>query len=689
MDEFKKDKKRVEELIKILEKANNDYYVLQAPTLTDYEYDQYLRELEGLELKHPSLVNPHSPTQKVGAAVASTPFSKIKHAKPLLSISNAFTDEEVQRFVERSLDETNSKQAIEYVCEPKFDGLAMSIVYINGLFSYAATRGDGETGEDVSLNIKTISSIPHDLTSAFKSLNLNVPQRLEVRGEVFMEKNIFNEVNQLLVKTGKKTYVNPRNAASGSLRNLDTNITKRNKLSFFAYAIGPAEGWTPPGNHYQTLQELKKLGFPICPLVKLVNSEKDLLDYYTKIGQERDSLPYDIDGVVYKVNDYQLQEKWGYLNRSPRFALAHKFPPQEVMTELLAIDIQVGRTGALTPVARLKPVFVSGVTVSNATLHNLDQIEKLDIRVGDMVMIRRAGDVIPEVVSVDLTRRQKNKEYLSFTMPSSCPVCNSKVLREEGKAAFRCSGGWACSAQQKNMIEHFCSRLAMNIEQLGESVVDLLVDKNLIHTPADIYKIKKEMLLKLPLFGEKKASNLLKSINHSKNNIELHRFIYSLGIKEVGEATAKNLSKSLKNIDSLMKATEDDLLKIQDVGPVASQSLVNFFKDKFNLAWLNELKSLNVWPQENNLKINNSSSIANKTFVITGTHSVSREELKEKLENLGAKVASAISKKTDYLLCGEEAGSKLEKAKELGITVIDENGLNNLINPSQSKKPKP
>lgn len=676
---------KINDLRKVLEKANFDYYVSQSPTLTDQEYDKHFKELEALEEKYPQYATSDSPTKKVGGYVENS-FKPVVHERPMLSIGNAFEEDDIQKFcgdAKKDLNESN----IEFSVEPKFDGLALSIVYKNGFLSQAATRGDGTTGEDVTENVKTIKDIPWDIRPFFQENGLAIPDRLEVRGEVFMTHKAFKEINERAIARNEKTYVNPRNAASGSLRNLDPRVTAQRKLSFFTYGLGVCEGFQEANNHYDTLQLLKAVGLPVSDLAKKVKGQQALIDYYNYIGSVRDKLPFDIDGVVYKVNSYDLQDKWGFLNREPKWAKAHKFPAQEAFTTVLDIDVQVGRTGSITPVARLKPVFVGGVTVSNATLHNMDEINRKDVRIGDTVAVRRAGDVIPEVAFVAKDKREPGKDYKRFSMPSSCPCCNSPVMKEDDKAIYRCTGGLLCSAQLKFSLVHYTSRLAMNIESLGEKVVELLVEHNLVRDVTDFYKLNKSDLLILPLFGEKKANNVLENIEASKQDIELNRFIYSLGIKEVGESTAKLLAKKFQSLDNFMNATEEDLLSIRDVGPVASKSVITFLNDDRNIKILNELGRLGVWPKT--VLVNTQSDLFDgMTFVITGTLSKGREEFKKMIEDMGGKVSGSVSKKVNYLLCGENAGSKLADAQKNNVTVLSEDDFINLCSGSQNK-PKP
>lgn len=686
MNNFNDIKKRVEELTHILEKANFDYYVTQSPTLTDQEYDKSFKELKEIEENYPEFDFPESPTKKVGGAVENS-FAPVIHAKPLLSIGNAFETEDIDKFCNNASKDLNLDKEIEYSAEPKFDGLALSIVYKDGIIFQAATRGDGFTGEDVTENVKTIKDIPWNIKNYFEKKGIPVPPRVEVRGEVFMTHKSFEETNKLAILNGEKPKVNPRNAASGALRNLDPKVTASRKLSFYTYALGVCENFVTPDNHFDTLQLLKEIGLPVCDLATKVYGKQGLLDYYKKIGDMRDSLPFDIDGVVYKVNDYGLQEEWGFLNREPKWAKAHKFPAQEAFTKLLDIDIQVGRTGAMTPVARLEPVFVGGVTVSNATLHNMDEINRKDIRIGDVVAVRRAGDVIPEVAFVAVDKRQDNGNYKKFSMPSVCPCCGSNVLKEDDKAIYRCSGGLVCSAQVKFSLIHFTSRLAMNIEACGEKFVEQALEKGLVKDITDFFKLNREQLLTLPLFGDRKAQIVLENVESSKTDIELNRFIYALGIKEVGEATAKLLAKKFLSMENFMNASEEELLSIKDVGPVATKSILMFINDPRNIKIINELDKLGVWPKQ--VEVNaNQTLFEGKTFVITGTLSKGREEFKKIIEDCGGKVSGSVSKKTSYLLCGEAAGSKLDDAKKHGVTVLDEDAFNALL-PQNSSSLKP
>jgi DNA ligase (NAD+) len=682
-------KSKIKDLSKTLEKANFDYYVSQSPTLTDQEYDKKFKELSELEEKYPEYASPDSPTKKVGGYVENS-FEPVTHERPMLSIGNAFEEEDIEKFAANAKKDLNEVN-VEYAVEPKFDGLALSVVYEKGFLTLAATRGDGTTGENVTENVKTIKDIPWDIRPYFQQNGLPIPDRLEVRGEVIMTHKVFKEINEKAVATNGKTFVNPRNAASGALRNLDPRVTAKRKLSFFTYGLGVCEGFDEADNHYDTLQLLKKIGLPVSELAKKVKGKQGLLDYYEHIGSIRDNLPFDIDGVVYKVNSYNLQAKWGFLNREPKWAKAHKFPAQEAFTVVQGIDVQVGRTGSITPVARLKPVYVGGVTVSNATLHNMDEINRKDVRIGDIVAVRRAGDVIPEVAFVAVDKREPGKQYKKFVMPTTCPCCNSPVVKEDDKAIYRCSGGLVCSAQLKFSLVHYTSRLAMNIESLGEKVVELLVENELVEDITDFYKLQKQDLLTLPLFGEKKANNVLENIEASKQNIELNRFIYALGIKEVGESTAKLLAKKFQSLENFMNAREEDLISIKDVGPVATKSVIAFLNDDRNIKILNELGSLGVWPKP--VLVNTQLNVfEGLTFVITGTLSKGREEFKKIIEDMGGKVSGSVSKKVNYVLAGENAGSKLTDAEEINqkagtkiVEILDEQAFLNLCSGSLNK----
>lgn len=685
-------KTKLDELQAKIEDANYRYYVLDDPSLPDHEYDQLLRELERLEQAYPALVNAQSPSKRVGHSVQSA-FGKVTHQMPMLSLSNAFTDSEIEDFMQR-LANTVPAAALEFSCEPKLDGLAISLRYENGVLIQAATRGDGEEGEDVTANVRTIRSIPLHLRCA------HFPQVLEVRGEVFMPRQAFLKFNQEALKNSEKTLANPRNGAAGSLRQLDPNITAKRPLSFYAYALGKVEGMPMPAKHSDILSMLQACGLPVSPEVRIVKGLQDVLDYYRDIQQRRDNLPYEIDGVVYKLNSIAWQEELGFVSRSPRWAIAHKFPALEQATTVLGIDVQVGRTGAITPVARLQAVNVAGVTVTNATLHNADQIERLGVRVGDRVIVRRAGDVIPEVVRVMLQDRPCNERgealHAPFRMPKSCPVCGSEVVRESDESVARCSGGFFCDAQRKQAIIHFASRKAMDIVGLGDRIVEDLVTFNLAHHAADLYALDLGTLqemrrLNLAQNGQaehaaakaepvKWAENLLASIAKSKQT-RLDRFIYALGIRDVGETTAKNLAKEFGDLPALMQADYERLLQIADVGPVVAKRIVTFFAQAHNREVIAALIKAGVhWPV-NEMKEQAPGPLAGQTFVLTGSlQNFTREMASEKLESLGAKMASSVSKKTSVLVAGSEAGSKLSKAQDLNIPVWNETQLLDYLN---------
>ncbi len=662
-----------------LERHSYLYYVLDKPEIPDAEYDKLFRELERLEAEYPLLATPDSPTRRVGAAPLAE-FSQLTHRVPMLSLNNAFEDEEVIAF-DRRVREGLVVEMLEYAVDPKFDGLAISLIYENGILVQGATRGDGYAGEDVTANLRTIKAIPLRLHTA------NPPQLLEVRGEVLILKADFEKLNRQQREKGDKEFANPRNAAAGSLRQLDPRITATRPLTFFAYGLGSVEGVNLPRKLSAVMDYLGGLRVPVCRERKVVHGVEGLLDYYRMIGARRDGLPYDIDGVVYKVNDLDSQERLGYVARAPRFAVAHKFPAQEAITELMGIDVQVGRTGALTPVARLKPIFVGGATVSNATLHNEDEIRRKDVRIGDTVIVRRAGDVIPEVVGVVLGKRHPGaQEYSLLEQYPVCPVCGSHVIRLPDEAAARCSGGLFCPAQRKQAILHFASRRAMDIEGMGDKLVDQLVDKELIHTPADLYKLGMNTLANLDRMAEKSASNTLVAIEASKKTT-LARFIFALGIRNVGEATAKDLARHFGGLDALMDADEGALQQVPDVGPVVAQSIAQFFAEPHNREVIAQLADAGVHWEEGVGSPISTSPISGKTFVLTGTlPSLTRDEAKERIEGLGGKVSGSVSKKTDYVVAGAEAGSKLAKAQELGLVILDENKLKELLGEDAWKK---
>ncbi|MBT8542441.1 NAD-dependent DNA ligase LigA [Polynucleobacter paneuropaeus] len=655
-------------LQKELARLEHAYYVLDAPLLPDIEYDRLYRELLEIEAAHPEWITSESLSQRVGGA-ALKEFDSVEHVVPMLSLNNAFEDAELIAFDRRCREGLNVKQ-VDYAGELKFDGLAISLRYENGSLVRAGTRGDGASGEDVTANIKTVRAIP------LRLLGKNIPAVLEVRGEVFMYLEDFLKMNQLAAAQGEKEFANPRNAAAGSLRQLDSKITAKRPLSFFAYGLGALEpqGWLP-ATHEELLNRYVDLGLPVCTERKVLKSVEDMLAFYHEIEAKRDSLPYDIDGIVYKVNSIAEQNTLGFVSRAPRFALAHKFPAQEALTTVLGIDVQVGRTGAITPVARLAPVEVGGVTVTNATLHNEDEVKRKDVRIGDTVTVRRAGDVIPEVVSVIKERRPKSAT--EFVMPSRCPVCDSHIERLADEAVARCSGGLFCGAQRKQALIHFAHRRALDIEGLGEKIVDQLVDQNLVRTPADLYRLGFAALANLERMGEKSADNLIQAINQSRNTT-LARFIFALGIRHVGETTAKDLANHYQSMHALMDASLEDFLTVQDVGPVVADSIVSFMEEAHNREVIEQLLASGMQLSVEKKVI--SAAVVGKTFVLTGTFpSLSRDQAKDLLEKAGAKVAGSVSKKTDYVVAGTDAGSKLSKAEELGITVIDEQTMLDLL----------
>jgi len=661
---------RVEKLREIINQHNYQYYVLNDPAVPDAEYDRLMQELISLEKENPELVTKDSPTQRVGAIPLDS-FTEVKHAMPMLSLNNAFDEEEMAAF-DRRVRETLEQDQIKYVGETKFDGLAVSLLYEDGVLTQAATRGDGTTGEDVTQNARTIWGIPLSLQSEI------FPKRIEVRGEIYMTHQAFDKLNEKQKAKKEKLFVNPRNAAAGSMRQLDSRITADRELSFFAYSVGQIEGdmWSPEITcHSEMLTRLKTLGLPVSPETIVLVGFKACLLYYRAIEKCRSNLDYDIDGVVFKVNDFRQQEIMGFVSRAPRWAIAYKFPPEEELTQILDIEIQVGRTGALTPVARLEPVFVGGVTVTNATLHNEDEIKRKDVRVGDTVIVRRAGDVIPEVLKVVLERRPDKTE--AFKLPSKCPICDSDVEREEGEAVFRCSGGLYCSAQQIQAIIHFASRRAMNIDGLGDKLIEQLVEKGLIKNVADLYGLTQEQLAELERMAEKSASNIIEALKKSKETT-LDRFIYALGIREVGDATARTLANHFGNLSAIRSATQEALEGVADIGPIMAKHIVTFFLQNHNQEVINDLLTAGVHWQD--VEIKTEQPLQGKTFVITGTlESMKREEAKQRLLELGAKVSGSVSKKTDYVIAGNEPGSKAEKARQLGVEILDEAGFLSLI----------
>ena len=659
---------RYHDLQRELARLEHAYYVLDQPLVPDAEYDRLYRELLELEAQHPDWVTPDSLSQRVGGAPLKE-FMEVKHSVPMLSLNNAFEESELIGF-DRRCREGLGLDHVEYACELKFDGLAISLRYENGVLVQAATRGDGASGEDVTSNIRTIRAIPLRLQGP------NLPNVIEVRGEVFMHRADFEAMNKTAAKSGEKEFANPRNAAAGSLRQLDSKVTAKRPLSFFAYGLGALEPsqWLPL-THSELLNLYEVLGLPVCRERTVVSSLDGLMKFYAGIAAKREQLPYEIDGVVYKVNSFAEQQQLGYVSRAPRFAIAHKYPAQEEITTVLGIDVQVGRTGAITPVARLAPVLVGGVTVTNATLHNEDEVRRKDVRIGDTVVVRRAGDVIPEIVSVVLDRRPSNTQV--FVMPTHCPVCESHIERLSDEAVARCSGGLFCAAQRKQALLHFAQRRAMDIEGLGDKIVDQMVDLNLVRTPADLYRLGFAALVNMERMGEKSADNLLQSIAQSKKTT-LARFIFGLGIRHVGESTAKDLAKHFGGIRALMDAPMDELLMVNDVGPVVADSIVSFMSELHNREVIEQLLVSGIEFQ-NEERIT-TVDLSGKTFVLTGTlPTLSRDQAKEMLEAAGAKVAGSVSQKTSFVVAGSEAGSKLDKATELGIPILDEVALLKLL----------
>jgi DNA ligase (NAD+) len=657
----------------LLEEHNYRYYALDAPTVSDAEYDRLFRELQALESEYPALATPDSPTQRVGGQPLSA-FETVTHRVPMLSLSNAFSDEEVEAF-DRRVRETLGLDAVDYEVEPKFDGLAVSLAYERGALTGGATRGDGYTGENVTANLKTIPAIPLRLGDGAA-----VPAYLEVRGEVLMLKRDFERLNAAQAAKSEKAFVNPRNAAAGGLRQLDPKMTAQRKLTFFAYGIGAVE-WSarqrPPATQSGVLALLADLHLPVTRERAVVRGVEGLLEYYRRIGERREGLPYQIDGVVYKVDDLAQQARLGFVSRAPRFALAHKFAAEEMPTEVLGIEVQVGRTGALTPVARLKPVFVGGVTVTNATLHNEDEVQRKDVRIGDTVIVRRAGDVIPEVVRVVAEKRPRDARR--FVMPRKCPECASAVVRLPDEAVARCTGGLVCPAQRKQALLHFAGRRAMDIEGLGDKLVDQLVGAGIVHTPADLYGLGVTTLAELERMADKSAANVVAAIDKSRKTT-LARFIFALGIRHVGEATAKELARHFGGLDALMSADESALLEAADVGAVLAQSIRQFFAEAHNREVIAQLRRAGVqWPEAAPQRAA-AGRLQGLSFVLTGTlPSLSREDAKELIEKHGGKVSGSVSKKTNYVVAGTEAGSKLDRAGELGVQVIDEQQLKDLI----------
>lgn len=651
-----------------IDSHNHRYHVLDEPSISDAAFDALLDKLKRLEAEYPALITPTSPTQRVGGAVLAG-FREIKHAMPMLSLNNAFSASDVRDFVAR-IEAVVGTEPLEFSAEPKLDGLAMSLLYVGGELKQAATRGDGETGEDVTHSVRTIQAVPLKLSG-------HAPAVLEVRGEVYMPRAGFKRFNEVLKARGDKPMVNPRNAAAGSVRQLDPKLAAERPLAFFAYGLGASEGFAKPDRHSATLKQFTALGLPVSPLVEELTGIEALLDYYARIGARRDQLGYDIDGVVYKIDRYDFQQRMGFVSKAPRFALAHKFPAEEMQTRLLAIDVQIGRTGAVTPVARLEAVFVGGVTVTSATLHNFDEVQRKDLRVGDSVIVRRAGDVIPEVARSLPELRPANAP--AWEMPLACPECGSAVRRVEGEAVFRCTGGLICPAQRKEGLKHFASRRALDIEGLGDKIVEQLIDAGLIRTPADVFALKFDDLARLERLGEKSAGNLIDAINRARTPT-FERFLFALGIPQVGENTAKQLSRWFGSMAALMAADSAELQQIKDVGPQVSASICAFFEEPHNREVIAALKANGLAFIESEPVRELSGALAGQVFVLTGTlPTLTRDEAKARLEALGATVSGSVSKKTSFVVAGADAGSKLNKAQALGVAVIDEEALLGLL----------
>jgi len=660
------------------------YYVLDAPSVSDAEYDALYRELEALESAHPELVTPDSPTQRVGGAPLAQ-FEPVRHTVPMLSIRTETdtTPEAAAKFdarVRRDLGLAADAPPVEYTAELKFDGLAISLRYENGELAVAATRGDGEVGEDVTRNVRTIRAVPQRLSLA------RPPAVLEVRGEVYMTRRDFLKLNERQQAAGQKTFINPRNTAAGAVRQLDPAMTAQRPLRFFAYGIGDAQGFKAPATHSALLEIFTAAGLPVNREHRVVRGADELMTFYRSVAERRNGLPFDIDGVVYKVNSLELQRTLGFLTREPRWAVAHKFPAEEMATEVLGIDVNIGRTGAVTPIARLVPVFVGGVTVTNATLHNEDEIRRKDVHIGDTVIVRRAGDVIPEVVRVLLERRPKNAKV--FVMPTACPDCGSAVVRLPDEAIARCSGGLVCPAQRKQALLHFASRRALDIEGLGEKLVDQLVDAGLVHTPADIYQLDATTLAGLERMADKSAANVVAAIENSTTTT-LARFTYGLGIRQVGEATARDLARHFGNLDALMAATKDELAAVRDVGPVVAESISRFFAERHNREVIDALRRRGVHWRDAAPERAPAGKLAGFTFVLTGTlPELSREDAKAMIEAEGGKVAGSVSAKTAYVVAGADPGSKLDKAQALGVPILDEAALLKLLKTGTPPKPR-
>ncbi len=665
MKESPKIKERVIELHKLINFHSYNYHSLDSPSIEDHEYDALFNELLNLEAEYPSYKYSYSPSQRVGSEPLEG-FVKVEHLAPMLSLDNAFNSDDMNDFNKRILDRLTGKEAISYSCEPKLDGIAVNLLYKNGYIEKATTRGDGKVGEDITHNVKTINSIPLSLMNDESEL----PNLIEIRGEVFIEKDDFDSNNKKAAKLGQKTFANPRNAAAGSLRQLDPTVAASRPLKFFAHGIGFIDkgNFELPESQSDTLELYKAWGLPTNPLSDVVSNIEECEDYFEKVSNQRQKLPYEIDGVVFKVNDLKDQITLGQVSRAPRWAIARKFPAEVGTTFVKKISFQVGRVGSITPVAEFEPVNIGGVIVSHASIHNFDEIERLDVREGDTVRVKRAGDVIPQIISVDIGKRKKTSTEVQ--PPESCPSCNGKLIKPDGEAILRCTAGLSCPAQKCESLIHFVSRNALNIDGLGERIIDLLVERGLVSNFADLFKLKKEDILKLDGFRDKSATNLINSINAAKDTT-LARFIYSLGIREVGEATAMNLALNFNNIAAFLVVTEDDLLEINDIGPVASKFILEFLSKKENIKLVNDLLHLGVSPQD--IKIEDNHPFSSKSIVITGSFTnIARSQLKEELIRVGARVTSSVSAKTDFLVSGEKPGSKLKKANDLGIKVLEE-----------------
>ena len=651
---------------------NYRYHVRDDPEIPDIEYDRLMQALQALEEQYPDLVTPDSPTQRVGAAPVSA-FGTVQHELPMLSLGNAFGEDELRDFHRRVLDklELDDSSEVIYAAEPKLDGAAVSLLYVDGVLTQGATRGDGTTGEDITHNVRTIEAVP------LRLIGSGYPRRLEIRGEVFMPKAGFEAYNKKAREAGEKTFVNPRNAAAGSLRQLDPKLTAERPLDMYAYSVGIVDGGKLPQRHSEIIDQLQDWGVKVCPERRVVSGVDGCISFYNEIGKRRDSLAYEIDGVVYKIDSLALQSELGFVSRAPRWAIAHKFPAQEELTTVEDVEFQVGRTGAVTPVARLKPVFVGGVTVSNATLHNIDELHRKDVRIGDTVIVRRAGDVIPEVAGVVTARRPKGAKRVQ--LPRKCPVCGSQVVREEGETVARCTGGLFCAAQRAESLKHFVSRRALDIEGFGSKLIEQLVAIDRLKTPSDIFNLSREELSDLDRMGDKSADKLLKAIEKSKSTT-LARLLYALGIREVGEATAASVAAHYGRLSNVVAASLDDLQAIDDVGPVVAARVRTFFDEQHNIDEISRLQKFGVsWPESDPVQTKSDGSLSGKTFVITGTlPSMTRDEAKDLIRSLGGKVTGSVSKKTDFLVAGEKAGSKLSKAEELGIRVLSEGELTSL-----------